>query len=544
MSLCRILPAITVRLLFQMTAPLLLGLSMSACAGSVERADAAGAFDYAGLKGRAKALAERPYTEPNLTLPGPLQDLSWDDYQQLAFDADQALWQQTGSHLRAELFHLGLYFKQAIRIYALEEGVAREIAYRPELFEYGKSGIDGDNLPSDLGFAGFRFKFHRDWQRDMVAFLGASYFRAVGADMQYGLSARGLAIDTALNRPEEFPVFTHFWLEKPAPGSDAAVVYALLDSPSATGAYRFAITPGTHTVMDVDVAIYPRKAIERLGVAPLTSMYMIGENHRRAGWDWRPEIHDSDGLAMQTGQGNWLWRPLVNPQALRFSAFSDDNPKGFGLLQRDRNFDHYQDDGVFYDKRPGVWVAPKGPWGRGEVQLVEIPTLDETFDNIVAFWRPAKPIEAGQEWLFSYRLTWGAAPTPEHHYARVQDTFTGLGGVVGKKREYFSKRFVVDFAGGSLAKITADAKSASESAAKVEAKITHSSGRVELVSVRPQRAISGYRAMFDLVPPKGTEPIDLSLQLLVAGQPISETWVYQWTPPPAAERELYNPGHL
>lgn len=520
----------------RVVALLILGVSLDACAATGESTGPASAFDYASLKGRARALASQAYNAHPEVLPPALDGLSWDQYQQLSFDPGQALWREADSHIRAELFHLGLYFKRPIHIYTLEDGLAREIAYRPQLFDYGDSGVNGGRLSADLGFAGFRFKFHNDWQRDMVAFLGASYFRAVGGDMQYGMSARGLAIDTALNRPEEFPVFTHFWLEKPAPGSDTATVYALLDSPSATGAYRFAIRPGSHTVMDVDAAIYPRKPIERLGIAPLTSMYMIGENSRRTPWDWRPEIHDSDGLAMHTGQGRWLWRPLANPKGLRFNAFSDDNPKGFGLLQRDRDFDHYQDDGVFYDRRPGVWITPKGAWGKGEVQLVEIPTLDETFDNVVAFWRPSAPVEAGQELLFSYRLTWGAQPMPDTGLAWVKDTFTGLGGVVGKARDYYSRRFVVDFRGGGLAMLGADAT--------VEAKITHSSGRVELTSVRPQHAIDGYRAMFDLVPPQDSAPIDLSLQLTLNGQPISETWVYQWTPPPVAQRALHNPGHL
>lgn len=491
-------------------------------------------FDYAWLKGRARTLAAAPYVSHEGELPKVLQNLSWDAYQQIRFDRGHALWRKDDSLFRAELFHLGLYFRTPVTIYELENGRAAQIPYSRDLFQYGKSGLKGAHLPKDLGFAGFRFLYHTDWERDLVAFLGASYFRAVGGEMQYGMSARGLAIDTALPRPEEFPLFTHFWLEKPGPGRDTATVYALLDSPSATGAYRFDIRPGQHLTMRVDAAIYPRKPIERLGIAPLTSMFLNGENDRRMAYDWRPEIHDSDGLAILTGAGEWLWRPLVNPRQLRFNAYMDSNPRGFGLAQRDQNFDHYHDDGVFYDKRPSVWVEPLGDWGEGSVQLVEIPTVDETFDNIVAFWNPSRPVEAGQELLYSYNLHWGTRPPEPVRLARVVDTFTGLGGVIGKKREYYSKRFAVDFAGGDMPMIGADTT--------VTPVLSSSVGRIEITSVRPQHAIKGFRCMFDVVPPDNTErPIDLRLHLEAGGRRISETWTYQWSPPPAGERQLYNP---
>ena len=214
--------------------------------------------------------------------------------------------------------------------------------------------------------------------------------------MQYGLSARGLAIDTGMPRPEEFPDFTAFWLERPAPGSETVVVYALLDSPSVAGAYRFAITKGEPLVMDVDAALYPRKEIERIGIAPATSMYQVGENDRRMDWDWRAEIHDSDGLAMHSGNGEWIWRPLGNPAHLRYNAFADENPRGFGLLQRDRDFASYQDIETRSELRPSAWIAPRGKWGDGHVELVEIPTTTELNDNIVAFWVPdetMKPLQ-------------------------------------------------------------------------------------------------------------------------------------------------------
>jgi glucans biosynthesis protein len=390
-------------------------------------------------------------------------------------------------------------------------------------------------LPKNAGFAGFRAYFHTDWSPDVAAFLGASYFRAVGEDFrQYGISARGLAIDTALDHGEEFPLFIAFWLERPAKESNRLTVYALLDSLSVAGAYRFDITPGATSVIDVDAALYPRKPIQRLGVAPLTSMFPCGENDRRMGNDWRPEIHDSDGLSLWRGNGEWIWRPLMNPAGVRVNSYFDENPRGFGLLQRDRSFDHYQDDGAYYHRRPSLWVEPKatasGGWGKGAVQLVELPAADETFDNIVAFWNPADTPQPGQELLFSYRLHWGGrmpfAPTLAH----VVASRTGIGGIVGQKRKYFSWRFAVDFAGGQLAALPKNAK--------VEPVISASRSQVEITSARPQLEINGYRAMFDLKPTDdSTEPIDLRLYLRIDKKPLTETWIYQWTPPPQAERK-------
>jgi len=489
------------------------------------------AFDYAWLKGHAKQLASQPYQLPVNHIPPEVKALDWDQYQAIGYRDGHALWGGDKLRFQVKFFHLGLFFKSPVQIYELKNGQAQELAYDPAMFNYGKSGLKADHMPKDLGFAGFRVNFHTDLERDITAFLGASYFRAVGADWQYGLSARGLAIDCGMDKPEEFPMFTSFWLERPAKDSGKLVVYALLDSPSVAGAYRFEIQPSATMVMDVDVALYPRKTIERMGVAPLTSMFQYGENDRRIGAsdDWRPEIHDSDGLAMQRGNGEWIWRPLTNPEHLRFNAYQDENPRGFGLLQRDRNFDHYQDDGVFYDRRPSLWVEPKSGWGKGAIQLVEIPTADETFDNIVAFWNPADKPQAGQERLFAYRLHWGSKMPFSPPLAQVVATRTGIGGVIGQKRAYYSRRFAVDFAGGDLALLGKDAK--------VKAMISVSRGKVEISSARPLDAIHGYRAMFDLKPTDDSvEPIDVRVYLAADGQPLSETWLYQWTPPAPAKR--------
>lgn len=481
-------------------------------------------FDYAWLKARARALAGTPYAAPVNALPPEIKALTWDDYQAIQFRNDHALWANDRLPFQAKFFHLGLYFQDAVHMHEIVDGQARAIAYDAGLFSYGKSGLDGASLPPDLGFAGFRANFNTDFERDVAAFAGASYFRAVGADMQYGLSARGLAIDCALNRPEEFPRFSAFWLERPAGDSARLTVYALLDSPSTTGAYRFDLFPGATLVMEVDAALYPRKVIERLGLAPLTSMFQCGAHDRRIAHDWRPQIHDSDGLALWTGKGEWIWRPLTNPAALRFNAHQDENPRGFGLLQRDRNFDHYQDDGVFYDRRPSLWVEPRTGWGKGSIQLVEIPTQDETFDNIVAFWNPETPPQPGEEFLIGYKLHWGAKMPFAPQLATVMQTRTGIGGVIGKKRTYFSWRFVIDFTGGSLPMLG--------DSTQVDAVVTASRGAVEIVSARPIVGSKNQRAMFDLkLTDNDPAPIDLRVYLRSDNIPLSETWLYQWTPP-------------
>ena len=489
------------------------------------------AFDYAWLKGQARTLASGAYLVPSHELPPTLRGLDFDRYQAMRYKPERTLWGDAGLEFSVRFFHLGLFFNDPVRMFEVVDGQSQEIAYDPKLFEFGKSGVKADKLPKDLGFAGFRLLFHTDGQRDFAAWLGASYFRAVGGDWQYGLSARGLAIDTGGVHGEEFPRFKAFWLERPKPDTSRLVIYALLDSPSVAGAYRFEVTPGATLTMDVDAALYPRRAIDRIGIAPGTSMYFVGENDRHLGNDFRPEIHDSDGLSIRSGSGEWIWRPLVDPPVIRINSFFDNNPRGWGLLQRDRDFDHYQDDGAYYDKRPSLWVEPKGDWGRGCVQLVELPTPDETNDNVVAYWNPEAKPQPGEELLYSYRLHWGRKLPVTPPLATVLSTRTGIGGVVGRKREYFSWRFAVDFVGGDLNLLAANTV--------VTPVITNSRGSLELVSVRPLSPVNGYRALFDLkLADDSVEPVDLRLFLRAGGQTLTETWLYQYTPPPADQRHF------
>jgi periplasmic glucans biosynthesis protein len=494
-------------------------------------------FDFAWLKGQAHWLASSAYQPPKDALPPAMAKLSYDQYQAIRFRGDHALWGDAGLEFRLQFFHVGRNFTAPVHLYEVIDGQSREIIYDPAMFDWEKSGVDPALMKDYMGFAGFRVQFVTNWQADVAAFLGASYFRAVGGDTrQYGLSARALAIDTAFPRPEEFPRFTSFWFERPGKDSGVLTLYALLDSPSIAGAMRFQIAPGGTQVMNIDTALYPRTPIERLGLAPLTSMFFYGKNDRRAANDWRPEVHDSDGVSMWTGAGEWIWRPLINPAQLHFNSYLDDNPRGFGLLQRDRNFDHYQDDGVYYDRRPSLWVEPKpnhptGGWGKGAVQLVEIPTADETSDNIVVFWNPLDKPKPGQELLFSYRLYWGTKLPYSSPLGETIATRTGIGGTLGVKRQYFSWHFGVDFAGGELGALAKDAA--------VEAVVTTSHGQTEHVTAHYVAEFNGYRALFDVKPTDDSaEPIDLRMYLRLAGRPLTETWIYQWTPPSVKERKL------
>jgi glucans biosynthesis protein len=488
-------------------------------------------FDYARLKGIAHSLASAPYQAPPEKLPPPVARLDWDHWQAIRFRDDRSLWAADGLRFQVRFFHLGFRNVKPVRMFSVDGGFAQEILYDPALFDYGNSGLKGSEVPTNLGFAGFRLLFHTDWVRDFAAFQGASYFRAVDIDRQYGMSQRGLAIDCGAPTPEEFPDFIAYYLEKPAKDSSLLTIYGLLDSPSVAGAYRFVIDANEPLTMDIDAALYPRKQIERLGIGPCTSMFLVGKNDRRVDNDWRPEIHDSDGLQIWSGSGEWIWRPLMNPAGLRVNSYTDEHPRGFGLMQRERRFEQYQDDGVFYDKRPDVWVEPKGNWGRGAVMLVEIPTEDETSDNIVAFWSPADKPRQGQELLYAYRLNWCRENPVVVDLARVYATRTGIGGIIGRKRSYFSWRFVVDFAGGELSGLG--------ESAKLVPVISASRGRIEITSVRPLHSIDGYRAMFDLaLTDDSVEPINLRLFIAADGQALSETWLYQYTPPPAALRKF------
>jgi glucans biosynthesis protein len=497
-----------------------------ALAGSVEAAPAGslapgldlgppGPFSFERLKARAQASASRPYRSPEAGESDALAALDYDAMDQIRFRPEAALWKDAPGDGAVEFFHLGRYAKTPVAIHLVENGVAREILYSETLFDIPRDS-PARALPPGLGFSGFRI-MNPHGQGDWLAFQGASYFRAATPFNQYGLSARGLAIDTAAPGPEEFPAFTRFWLERDLEGH--LVVSALLEGDSVAGAYRIVHRKGAAgLVQDVEAALHFRKPIERLGVAPLTSMFWYGQADRTHAVDWRPQIHDSDGLAMWTGAGERLWRPLANPPRIITNAFADRNPRGFGLMQRDRAFENYQDDGVFYDRRPSAWVEPIGAWGAGSVQLVEIPTAGETDDNIVAFWTPAAPVKAGDALSLRYRLYWGDEEPSAVGVARVVATRYGRGGRPGQRPTAGSRKFVVDFAGGRLAELTRQSG--------VEAVVGCSAGPPVNPTAFPVVGTRNWRLAFDVAMSAGTV-VDLRAFLRLGSESLSETWMYQ-----------------
>ncbi|MCU1386539.1 MAG: mdoD [Acidobacteria bacterium] len=476
-------------------------------------------FSFETLAATARKAATQPFEAPRQHATQIIKSIDFDAAQKIAFRADHALWRGTGAPDPVSFFHLSRYSGDPVVLHAVDKGQAREILYGPDYFDYGTSGLDPKAL-GGLGFAGFRVMDGQDKPTDWLAFQGASYLRSSGQEAQYGASARGIAINTAAATAEEFPRFCEFWLD-----TNGAVVsvYALLDGPSITGAYKFDAVKNENgsVVMNVHCQLFFRAGISRLGIAPLTSMYWYGENERRKADDWRPEIHDNDGLAIWTGKGERIWRPLVNPPQVQTNSFADDSPRGFGLMQRDRDFADYQDDGAWYEKRPGIWVEPKGSWGAGSVQLVEIPTDNETNDNIVAYWRPDGDIKAGDTRSFDYRLYWqDSEPAYPKSIARVVATRLGRGGIPGQSpwpRD--RKKFVVDFTGGPLA----DLKQRFD----ITPVVSTSRGKIDNAYVIKVVGTDRWRALFDLQA-EGNAPVDLRLFLKLGSKTLSETWIYQY----------------
>lgn len=493
-----------------------------AAAAPAARLGAPQPFAFDRVIERARRLAGAPFRPAPEPGGDVLAGIDYDASQQITYRAQAALWQDEAHAPPLRLFHPGRHARRPVGIHLVRGGAARPVRFDPGLFDYGDTGI-GERLPEGAGFAGFR-AMHADQPGDWLAFQGASYFRAAGPLDQYGLSARGIAVDTATpGRDEEFPRFTELWLEPGGADGPALTVYALLDGPSLAGAYRIACHGPGAVRMDVRAELFPRRAIQGLGIAPLTSMFWYSEHSPEAP-DWRPEIHDSDGLALWTGAGERLWRPLNNPPRVQTSRFRDRSPRGFGLMQRDREFSHYQDDGVFYHRRPSAWVAPVGDWGEGTVELVELPTDDEIYDNIACYWRPATPIPAGGHRRYDYRLHWVAEhPEPPANVGRVRATRTGRAGRPGQRETYHpdGRKFVVDFEGAPLTGL--------EQRYDVDMVVTASRGEIRRPYALKIVGTPYWRGAFDLIA-EGEAPVELRAFLRLDGRALTETWAYQYWP--------------
>jgi glucans biosynthesis protein len=486
-------------------------------AGFLAASPAVGAFDFDDVDRMARELASRPQPKANFALPKALKDLSYDQTRDIRFNPDHAMWRADKLPFEIQFFHLGGFFEQPVRVHEIVGSTVREIKFDPASFNYGANKLDPAQLQK-LGFAGIRIHYPLNTPRykdELAVFLGASYFRLLGKGQRYGASARGLALDTAERGGEEFPRFEQFWIEKPARNATQLVLYALLDSKRVTGAYRFVLKPGDETVADVQSRLYFREPVGKVGIAPVTSMYMYGENQPGNGDGFRPEVHDSDGLSIVSGTGEWIWRPLINPKRLLTTSFSLPATRGFGLMQRDRAFSNYEDLEARYDLRPSLWVEPTSNWGAGRVELVQIPTPDETNDNIVAYWVPADPPKAGSAMTYSYRLlalknTDRRPPSSSVSQSRRGRGFQALPDDVVK--------FNLDFEGPALAQLP--------TGAEIEADLSLANGVRQLLVVHPNEVRGGWRLVVQAKRSDKDKPMELRAHLRRGNQTLSETWSY------------------
>ncbi|MGD9880211.1 MAG: glucan biosynthesis protein [Reyranella sp.] len=471
---------------------------------------------FEGVEKMAAKLAAEPYKEP-ASIEGDMRRLDYDRYRALRARPGRALWQDVESPFRVEFFPAGFIYEKPVQIVMVDGDKVTPLAIGPDQFDFSDTGLK--EPPRKLELAGFRLLHplnRADKFDEVAAFLGASYFRAIGRGQVYGSSARGLAIDTGIGgKPEEFPLFRIFWLLKPAPDAKELTVWALLDSPGAAGAFSFTIRPGARTVIETRSILYMRNDVQVLGIAPLTSMYFSGKAQPTRD-DYRPEIHDADGLYLSTGKDERIWRPLSNPGALAVSAYQDRNPKGFGLMQRERNFDRYQDTGTQLEARPSLWVEPMGDWGDGEVRLVEIPSQAETNDNIAAFWVARQPARKGDRRDYAYRLTSLTDDTALSPAGRVVATRTGLVPSAPKQR-----RMVIEFAGGRLGALGPQQPLASD-VALTNAKVSRT-----YVEALPWKR--SWRLFIDFEP-EGKNPVDIRAALTLQGARLTETWTNQYRP--------------
>ena len=499
---------------------LLAGLAASAATPAFAKPElviAETPFDPAMVHTMAKDLASRDYVaRPNI--PQEWLDLTYDEFNHIWFDPRNGIWIDEDRPLKMDLFTAGLYVPRPTQINLVEDGVAKTLGFDINLFATTDEFPD---LPVDdtMGYSGFRLRAdlaENGLFNEFFVFQGASYFRGIANGQNYGLSARGLALRTGDPNGEEFPDFTHFWIEAAKPGETTFTVHALLDGPSTTGAYTFRITHGAEgeaTIVDVAGTLYPRVDLLHVGIAPLTSMFLFDETNRPRFDDFRPAVHDSEGLMMLNGSGEKLWRPLANPTRVEISSFVDTDPMGFGLMQRTRRAEDYADLEAHYENRPSLWITPGEGWGQGLVELVEIPADKEIYDNIVAYWRPSAPIAAGSEHSFTYQMTWGEEPEGLPDVARVTNTR------IGKGFDQVKTVVAIDFT---------DHPMLPEDLDEVTLTVRASTGEVSEGILQRNPGTGGVRLAFSFLP-GDAEAVELRAQMHFNSTPVSEVWLYRWT---------------
>ncbi len=509
--------------------------ALAGLAALVLMAGQAQAWSLDDVAALARQRAQTPFHAAAHAVPAELANLDYDGYRDIRFNADRMLWRSDKLPYEANFFHVGRQ-GDSVRIHEITTDGVKPLPYDPAAFNFGKNKLSPQRW-GDLGHGGLR-AFHNlnsaTYKDELIVFQGASYFRALGAGQRYGLSARGLAVDTVGAAREEFPRFTDFWLEKPAADARRLTVYALMDSERVSGAYRFDITPGEQTAVEVHARIFMRAAETRaspapvatLGLAPLTSMFFFGENQPRPG-DFRPEVHDSDGLMLASGDGEWLWRPLQNPASTLVTSFAMSSLKGFGLMQRDRNFHSYEDTEARYELRPSAWVTPLGDWGAGRVELLQFATPDETHDNVAAYWVPDKLPAPGQSLDLAYQIAWQGQDQqrPPNGWVTQSRRGTGYSKLDGEALGQ-QVQFVIDFAGPALDALPEGAQVQAIASADANGRVLESLAYKNpatggwRMTLRVQRLDSGGPA----------RPIELRAFLQHDNHTLSETWTNLITP--------------
>lgn len=469
-------------------------------------------FDFEDVRRKAEILATRPFQTPP-AIPKEAGALDYDGYRRIQLRPEAALWKDESDKFRILPDPRGYLFNYAIRLNFVEDGKEVPRPYAADDFNFYDLPLP-DEAKRLLGFAGFRvvtpLNIAGKWD-ELISFRGASFFRALGAGNLYGASARGISIGTASPEGEQFPYFREFWLQKPAPGTDTIRIYALLDGESITGAYEFTVTPGVATKMQITATLFPRKPLSSVGISPLTSMYFFSPHDiRKHPNDFRPAVHDSEGLSIQMYNGEWVWRPLFNPKTLQESVLADRPPLGFGLVQRKRDFDDYADIEAGYHHRPTVWVQPKAGWGEGQLVLVEIPTVNEYNDNIVAYWKPKTAWQPGTAYTVSYDMKWSLLTSSVPDVASVADTFAGV------KPASTQQLFVIDYEQIPETLLNG-----------VEIDVSTSAGKIVNPVLKTNPETGKARLSFELEA-QNVDVAELRALLTKGGKPITETWLYRW----------------
>ena len=476
---------------------------------------------FLDLEAYASKLAQKAYVAPTLKLDTFFESLQYDGHRQIRFQPDKALYSDLGDAYHVEFFHPGWMFKKTVGFNQIADGQPKAVAFDKNLFNYGDLKVPGSVLYPD-GYSGFRLLApdstlgHRF---EFLVFQGASYFRAVTTKLGWGLSARGLAINTIGGDKEEFPDFTNFWFVQPKPGDKTFKFFALLNGESVTGAYEFEVEPGETTKMTISGSIFLRRVVKLLGLAPFSSMFWFGENTHPRPMDFRPEVHDSDGLLIEQQFGPLLWRPLDNGKELRHSVFAIESVKGFGLQERDRDFKNFEDLEAKYHDRTAVWVEPIEGFGRGKLHLIEIPTGEETWDNVVTLWEPDHLPTATEPLRFAYKLNW----QKEHEHAMAKTISSRWGKAVATPDKPNDHVFVIDFTKGKT-------KEEKKPDWTPDIDVTIQGGKAKLLDKRVMLnpETGGWRAFFKMDIPPDTHLLELGCELFDDKQPLSERWVYQW----------------